>query len=326
MQVVLEIPAAELAPSLNEVFGAKVKCRDETGSDVLVLITGAEPQRAVIVNLDASLGVGLEGVWSEWQANLGMTHAVLLPYIDASPTEVVSMELDTGEETVLFQRGAGTDEEMLGDIQSVALSPDETRVAILDRIYRDDQVVQELIVVGIDGGDRVSIEIPAIDNPGSQALWVDDKTLVVATEAYEDMTLPVWLYDSTSLERLGEWSGWTATPVEVSAGVLYGLEGMELGGAVLVSAAVATGPQQEIRAIPSEGIISVAAVDDPLEVEGSADPPEATTSTSTPPVTVGAADISPSNDNTTIFVIVGAVGLVALAVIILRLVRRSPER
>ncbi len=125
-----------------------MKCRDEAGSDVLALITGGEPQRAVIVNLDASLGIGLEGVWSEWQANLGMTHAVLLPYIDASPTEVVAVELDTGEETVLFQRGAGTDEEMLGDIQSVALSPDETRVAILDRIYRDDEVVQKLVIVG----------------------------------------------------------------------------------------------------------------------------------------------------------------------------------
>ncbi len=82
--------------------------------------------------------------------------------------------------------------------------------------------------------------------------------------------------------------------VEVSAGVLYGLEGMELGGAILVSAAVATGPQQEIRAIPSEGIISVAAVDDPVEVDSSPDLPEATASGSTPPVTLGAADISPS--------------------------------
>ena len=113
--------------------------------------------------------------------------------------------------------------------------------------------------------------------------------------------------------------------VEVSAGVLYGLEGMELGGAILVSAAVATGPQQEIRAIPSEGIISVAAVDDPVEVESSADPPEATTSTSVPPVTL-AADLSPSNDNTTIFVIVGGIGLVALAAITLGFVRRSPKR
>ncbi len=125
-----------------------MKCRDEAGSDVLGLITGGEPQRAVIVNLDASLGMRLEGVWSDWQASLGMTHAVLLPYIDASPTEVVAVELDTGEETVLFQRGAGTDEEMLGDIQSVALSPDETRVAILDCIYRDDEVVQKLVIVG----------------------------------------------------------------------------------------------------------------------------------------------------------------------------------
>ena len=326
MQVAREVPAVELAPSLNEVFTAKVKCRDEAGSDVLALITGGEPQRAVIVNLDASLGMRLEGVWSDWQANLGMTHAVLLPYIDASPTEVVAVELDTGEETVLFQRGAGTDEEMLGDIQSVALSPDETRVAILDRIYRDDEVVQKLVVVGIDGDNRVTIEIAAIDNPGSQALWVNDETLVVATKAYEDMTLPVWLYDSTSLEQVGEWDGWTATPVEVSDGVLYGLEGMELGGAILVSAAVATGPQQEIRAIPSEGIISVAAVDDPVEVESSADPPETTTSESTPRVTLGAADLSPSNDNTTIFVIVGGIGLVALAVIILRSVGRSPKR
>jgi len=162
--------------------------------------------------------------------------------------------------------------------------------------------------------------------PSSQALWVDDETLVVASEAYEGMTLPVWLYNSTSLEKVGEWNGWTAAPMEVSAGVLYGLEGMELGGAILVSAAVATGPQQEIRAIPSEGIISVAAVDDPVEVESSADLPEATTSESTPPVTLGAPDLSPSNDNTTIFVIVGGIGLVALAVIILRLVRRSPKR
>jgi hypothetical protein len=100
---------------------------------------------------------------------------------------------------------------------------------------------------------------------------------------------------------------------------------MDLGGAILVSAAVATGPQQEIRAIPSEGIIRVAAVDDPVEVEISADPPEATTSTSMPPP-LGAADISPTNDNTTIFVIVGGIGLVALVVIILGLVRRSPKR
>ena len=112
----------------------------------------------------------------------------------------------------------------------------------------------------------------------------------------------------------------------MSDGVLYGLEGMELGGAILVSAAVATGPQQEIRAIPSEGIISVAAVDDPVEVESSADPPETTTSESTPPMTLGAADLSPSNDNTTIFVIVGGIGLVALAAITLGLVRRSPKR
>ena len=338
LELVREIPASELAPSLDEVFGATVRCRDEAGSDVLVLITGGEPERAVIVNLDASLGVSLEGVWSDWQANLGMTHAVLLPYIDASPTEVVSIELVTGEEAVLFQRGAGTGNEMLGDIQSVALSPDETRVAILDRIYRDDVVVQELIVVGIDGDNRVSIEIPAIDNPGSKALWVNNETLVVATEAYEDMTLPVWLYDSTSLEQVGEWNGWTATPVEVSAGELYGLEGMELGGAILVSAAVATGPQLEIRAIPSEGIISVVAVDDSVEVDSSGKQPEATTPESTPPVTLGSSSttgssdpsaapgVSQSDDNTTIYLILGGLGLVAVALIVIRLIRRPSRK
>ena len=42
-------------------------------------------------------------------------------------------------------------------------------------------------------------------------------------------------------------------------------------------------------------------------------------------MTLGAADLPPSNDNTTIFVIVGGIGLVALAVIILGLVRRFPK-
>jgi hypothetical protein len=66
----------------------------------------------------------------------------------------------------------------------------------------------------------------------------------------------------------------------------------------------------------------VVAVDDPVEVDSPADLPEATTSESTPPVTLGASDLSQSNDNTTVFLIAGGIGLVALAIIIIWFARR----
>ncbi|KKK83553.1 hypothetical protein LCGC14_2792220, partial [marine sediment metagenome] len=60
-----------------------------------------------------------------------MTDAVLLPYIDASPTEVVAVELDTGEETVLFQRGVGTDEEMYDNFLAVPIMRGISRIGVL---------------------------------------------------------------------------------------------------------------------------------------------------------------------------------------------------
>lgn len=172
--------------------------------------------------------------------SLGDTFAVVS---DHSYEKVSIYDYQSGETTLLHEANRA-DDTYVG-IPSASISPDATRIAVLEVTYHDPTPTNQLTIYSPDGTEIAQTEIGA---EGWWLEWIDNERLMVftANPDYTDST-GVVLSATAGLSTIVELEGWRGHSIVVDGNTIYGHE-----GGTLVKGDAVSGEVTELITFPTQ--------------------------------------------------------------------------
>lgn len=227
--------------------GADIVVRDAASLEVLReldsnnLFAGADGSAGAVSCLDADAdriaasvpGVGVVTIGSESSVVTDGTVQWVM-FVEGGALFRAEMKGQSGGLQFLdLENGAmhtihefATSPDAIGDIQATVVSPDGTRVAIVD--WLDGRPTHDLTIRSLaDGAIAVRTTFPS--HLGiTTALWADDETLAVFSYGSGEEGAPtdglVRLVRARDGAEIGRWRGWTIDPRLIADGVILGID------------------------------------------------------------------------------------------------------